>query len=145
MRTTNIAIMFSFAAISALLGVFSLITGINNYPNSLAATASLTGLLIISLAYGLLALGGKEKSGKLHFLTLALYVISAILGVIASSNIGLVPYIMHSMNLGLIPALSYVVPVLPICATVSIAAYIAARICIQRNKTDAIPAPGASA
>ena len=145
MRTANIAIMFSLAAISALLGVLSLITGINNYPNSLTATTSLTGLLIISLAYGLLALGGKEKSGKLHFLTLALYVTSAILGVIASSNIGLVPYIMHSMNLDLIPALSYVVPVLPICATVSIAAYIAARICIQRNKIGAIPAPGTSA
>ena len=145
MRTTNIAIMFSIAFISALLGVFSLIAGINNYPNSLAATVSLTGLLIISLAYGLLVLQSKEKSGRAYFLVLILYVICAIFGVTASSNIGLIPYIMLSMNLGFIPALNYVIPILPICTTASIAAYIAAHIYIKRNTVSAIQAPGASA
>jgi hypothetical protein len=145
MRTINIIIMLGIAAISALLGTISLITGINNFPNSVAATASLIGLSIISIAYAMLVLRGTAKNSGAHFLAFLLYAVSATSGVAASSNIGLIPYIMQSMKLNFISALSYVLPTLPICASLSIASYIITHIYIQRQSKNPMQAPSASA
>ncbi|MBM7060732.1 hypothetical protein JQX08_08420 [Pseudomonas sp. UL073] len=145
MRTINIIIMLGITAISALLGTISLITGLNNFPNSVAATAALIGLFIISIAYAILLLRGATRSSGAHLLAFLLYAVSATSGVAASSNIGLIPYIMESMKLNFTSALSYVLPILPICASISIASYIITHIYIQRQSKNPMQAPSASA
>jgi hypothetical protein len=135
MRSINISLMFGVAALSALLGTGSFIVGFGNFSASAAASISLTGLSLLSVAHAMLALKSQTKKASSQFIALLLYAISAISGTLACSSAGLIPYTMESMQLSFVQSLDYVWRPILICGAISISAYIAAHIHVkQKNK-----------
>ncbi len=139
MRTLNIVLMLSLAAIAALFGVFLLISSGDGLARSAAAASTLSSVSIISFAYFVLSMKSQKSSIKLQLVILVSYVISCISGGVAASQIGLVPYIMESMELGFLDSLDYVWTLVLFGGAIAVTPYIFAHIYTRRKiaSTDA--------
>lgn len=131
MRTANIVITLSISFLATIFGMFLFFSGHEEISRSAAATAVLSSIALISLAYALLSF--KHVKAKGQAIILLCYVISLISGTLAGSNIGLIPYIIESMQLNFIEALDYVWPTLLAGSVISICSYIAAYKYCQRS------------
>ena len=143
MRTLNISIIIGMTAISALLLLFSLITGRSDFTISAASISFFAGLLLTSTAY--IPIAFKNKSNKIlsQAATLLLYLTSAIFGTLAGGNIGTIPWTMKSMSLNFMQAMDYIWPMLLICSAISISAFIFACFLVNTKKPNNLDPVGA--